>query len=142
MGRDGSMAMMTIGQVAKALGVNVETIRYYQRRGLIEMPARPASGGFRRYSPATIARLNLIRRAQQLGFTLAEVERLIQLDFGDDSREVRTMAERKQQLLEDRIAELKRMHRELGGIIDATNKGKGRKAALSQAFFGEEPPKE
>ena len=135
------MAMMTIGQVAKALGVNVETIRYYQRRGLIDMPARPASGGFRRYSPAIIARLNLIRRAQQLGFSLAEVERLIQLDFGGDAKEICSMAERKQQLLEGRIAEMKRMHRELGKIISACEKPKaGRKAALTQAFLGDDAP--
>jgi MerR family mercuric resistance operon transcriptional regulator len=105
------------------------------------MPARPASGGFRRYSPATIARLNLIRRAQQLGFTLAEVERLIQLDFGDDPRELCSMAERKQQLLDGRIVEMKRMHRELGKLISACLKPKGgRKSAVTKAFFGDETP--
>jgi MerR family mercuric resistance operon transcriptional regulator len=127
------MAMMTIGQVAKALGVNVETIRYYQRRGLLELPARPASGGFRRYPPATIERLNFIRRAQQLGFTLAEVERLIQLDLGADAAEVCSMAEHKQKLLAGRIAELKRMHGELDKLISVCRTGgKGRKAALRE----------
>lgn len=135
------MAMMTIGQVAKAVGVNVETIRYYQRRGLLEMPARPASGGFRRYSPAILARLTLIRRAQQLGFSLAEIERLVQLDFGADARELCDIAERKQQLLEGRVSELKRMHRELAKVITACEKPKaGRKAAIARAFYGDEPP--
>ncbi len=132
------MAMMTIGQVAKALGVNVETIRYYQRRGLLEMPARPTSGGFRRYSPATIERLNFIRRVQQLGFTLAEVERLIQLDLGAGAQEIRAMSEHKQKLLAARIAELKRMHGELDRLIVACTSGKGRKAAI-KAFFAEGP---
>jgi MerR family mercuric resistance operon transcriptional regulator len=127
---------MTIGQVAKALGVNVETIRYYQRRGLVEMPARPASGGFRRYTPATIARLNFIRRAQQLGFTLAEVERLIQLDFGTDTAAIRQMAERKQALLAGRIEQLGRMRADLGRLI-AASLGKARARKLLEEFFSE-----
>ena len=141
MEKDGAgrrMAMMTIGQVAKVLGVNVETIRYYQRRGLLEMPARPASGGFRRYSPATIERLTFIRKAQQLGFTLAEVERLIQLDLGAGAAEICTMSEHKQKLLAGRIAELKRMHAELDKLIAACETGKGRRAAI-KAFFAEGP---
>jgi len=73
MGRD-----LTIGKVARAAGVNVETVRYYQRSGLVPEPPRPA-GSVRRYSEQTVARLRFIKRAQELGFTLAEIRRLLAL---------------------------------------------------------------
>jgi MerR family mercuric resistance operon transcriptional regulator len=66
---------MTIGRLAKAAAVNVETIRYYQRVGLIEEPRKPPSG-HRSYPPATLAKVVFIRRAQQLGFTLADIREL------------------------------------------------------------------
>ena len=64
---------LTIGRLAKAAGVNVETIRYYQRRGLVDEPHKPL-GGHRRYSPVAASRVRFIKRAQQLGFTLAVLE--------------------------------------------------------------------
>jgi DNA-binding transcriptional MerR regulator len=70
------MAGMTIGKFAAAQGVSVETIRFYQRRGLLTQPARPGSG-FREYSEEDLWRLAFIRRAQQLGFTLGEIAELL-----------------------------------------------------------------
>ncbi len=121
------MPAMTIGRLAKVLGVNVETIRYYQRRGLIEEPQRPLTG-YRKYSALTIARMNFIRRAQQLGFSLAEVEQLIKLEDGRNCREVRLIAESKFSALERQIAELERMRRALQQLIAACKANRSRKA--------------
>ncbi|MDQ3027613.1 MAG: MerR family transcriptional regulator [Pseudomonadota bacterium] len=118
---------MTIGRLAKVLGVNVETIRYYQRRGLIEEPQRPSTG-YRKYTALTIARMHFIRRAQQLGFSLADVERLIKLEDGRSCREVRLIAEDKYTALERQIAELERMRHSLEKLIDACKSNRSRKA--------------
>lgn len=116
---------MTIGRVAKAAGVNVETIRYYQRRGLIGEPRKPP-GGHRRYSTEALRQINFIRRAQQLGFTLDEIGRLLDLDDGRACREVRLIAENRFAVIETRIAELERMRGELASLIDACRRaGRG-----------------
>jgi MerR family transcriptional regulator, mercuric resistance operon regulatory protein len=107
---------LTIGRLAKAAGVNIETIRYYQRRGLVEEPAKPL-GGHRRYAPAAAARVRFIKRAQQLGFTLEEVSGLLRLEDGQSCRETRVLAERKLASIEERIADLIRMRRMLKGLI-------------------------
>lgn len=121
------MPAMTIGKLAKALGVNVETIRYYQRRGLIEEPQRPMTG-YRKYTAHTIARMHFIRRAQQLGFSLADIEKLIKLDHGRNCREVRLIAEDKHSALERQIAELERMRGSLQKLIEACTSNRGRKS--------------
>jgi MerR family transcriptional regulator, mercuric resistance operon regulatory protein len=107
---------MTIGRLASAAGVNVETIRYYQRRGLLPEPPRPP-GGQRRYPPAVLQRLGFIRRAQQLGFSLEEVRRLLDLSVRPSRDLVRGLAERKLEVIEARIAELHRIRERLGGLI-------------------------
>ena len=107
---------LSIGSVAKAAGVNVETIRYYQRRGLLEEPSKPLAG-HRRYAPSVAARVRFIKRAQQLGFTLEEVTSLLQLEDGQSCRETRLLAEHKLTLIEERIAGLTRMRRMLRGLI-------------------------
>jgi MerR family transcriptional regulator, mercuric resistance operon regulatory protein len=81
----------TIGQLAKVAGVNVETIRYYERRGLISQPPKPAEG-YRTYPNATLARIFFIKRAQELGFTLKEINKLLSLDESHCS-EVQELAE-------------------------------------------------
>lgn len=117
---------MTIGRVAKAAGVNVETIRYYQRRGLIGEPRKPP-GGHRRYSTTVLRQINFIRRAQQLGFTLDEIGRLLELGDGGKCREARLIAENRFAVIETRIAELERMRGELERLIAACRKaGRGR----------------
>ena len=72
------MPQMTIGKLAQASGVHVETIRYYQRRRLLTEPPKPAAG-VRRYGSDAVARVRFIKRAQELGFSLAEIERLLHL---------------------------------------------------------------
>lgn len=109
---------LTIGRVAKAAGVNVETIRYYQRRGIIGEPRKPP-GGQRRYPEAVLGQIAFIRRAQQLGFTLDEIGRLLAISAGRASPEARALAEKRHAVIESRIAELERMRRELGALIAA-----------------------
>ena len=116
---------MTIGRLAKAAGVNVETIRYYQRRGLITEPHKP-QGGHRRYPQGAIERIAFIRRAQQLGFSLAEVKELLQHSEGTNHRETRRIAERKQASLELHIGQLTRMRKRLKSLIDRSVKAAGK----------------
>ena len=107
---------LTIGRLAESAGVNVETIRYYQRRGLLEEPYKPL-GGYRRYAPAAAARVRFIKRAQQLGFTLEEVSGLLQLEDGRSCRETRLLAEHKLDVIEERIRDLSRIRRLLKGLV-------------------------
>ena len=117
---------LTIGRLAKAVGVNVETIRYYQRRGLIAEPNKPP-GGHRRYSPRVIAQVEFIRRAQQLGFSLDECKRLLDMSDGGQCREARLLAEKKSELIEIQIARLEKMRSELSVLIQACKGNRGRK---------------
>lgn len=116
-------ASMTIGRLAHAAGVNVETIRYYQRRDLLDEPNKPL-GGHRRYAPEAARRVNFIKRAQQLGFTLEEVKDLLMLEDGQNCRETRRLAQHKLQIIETRIADLDRMRRLLKGLIGECELGK------------------
>lgn len=116
---------MTIGRLAKAAGVNVETIRYYQRRGLIAEPSKP-QGGHRRYPPGATARIAFIRRAQQLGFSLAEVKELLQHSDGSNHRETRRIAERKHASLELHIEQLSGMRKRLKALIQRSAKAGGK----------------
>jgi MerR family mercuric resistance operon transcriptional regulator len=104
------MAELTIGALAAAAGVGVETVRYYQRRGLMPEPPRPqaggAAGGVRRYGQAEVRRLRFIRSAQAAGFTLEEIAELLELDARDDRRRARELARARVAALDARIAEL------------------------------------
>jgi len=115
---------MTIGRLAKAAGVNVETIRYYQRRGLIGEPHKPP-GGHRRYPMAVLDQIAFIRRAQQLGFSLAEVKELLDRSGGRNLRETRAIAESKYENLERHIAQLEMMRKRLKTLIERSKKAKG-----------------
>jgi MerR family transcriptional regulator, mercuric resistance operon regulatory protein len=114
---------LSIGSLAKAASVNVETIRYYQRRGLLDEPAKPL-GGQRCYAASAAARVRFIKRAQQLGFTLEEIKELLLLEDGQSCREARLLAERKLGLIEERIADLGRMRRSLKGLIALCAEGR------------------
>ena len=106
--------MMTIGQLARAAGVNVETVRYYQRRGLMATPQRPL-GGQRKYTADALKRIHFVRRAQNLGFTLDEIANLI--ESAGDRRAVQVIAEEKLERLEERVTEINRMRRELRQLL-------------------------
>ena len=104
------MTEWTIAGLAREAGVGVETVRYYQRRGLLPEPERPAgpgsAGGFRRYGAAEAGRLRFIRAAKAAGFTLEEIGELIRLDAVSDRRRARELAEARVSALDARIAEL------------------------------------
>lgn len=101
---------MTIGQFARAGDVGVETVRYYQRRGLLATPARgggaASGGGVRRYDAADLERLRFIRAGQAAGFTLDGVAELLTLDAGEDRARARALARKRLTALDARIAEL------------------------------------
>ena len=114
---------ITIGRLAQAAAVNVETIRYYQRRGLVGEPFKPL-GGHRRYPPEAVKRVRFIKRAQNLGFTLDEVRGLLALDDGQSCRDTRRLAEKKLAVIEARLIDLTRMRKLLKGLIAECESGK------------------
>lgn len=115
---------MTIGKLAQVAGSSVETIRYYQRRGLLDEPAK-LGGGHRRYSAEVAKRLRFIKRAQALGFTLAEVGGLLTLDEAGACIETRTIAARKLSLIELKLADLVAMRDALGELVRQCDSGDG-----------------
>src|SRR5216683_7796158 len=100
-------ASLTIGRLAESAQVNVETVRYYQRRGLMREPER-TTGSVRRYSNDDVRRIRFIKRAQQLGFTLDEITNLLKLEDGRSCRETEQLAQQKLSLVEARITDLQR----------------------------------
>ncbi len=110
----------TIGIVAKMAEIGVETVRFYEREGLIPQPHRPERG-FRRYPRDTVGRLRFIRRAKDLGFTLAEIRELLELrvDPNTNCRDVKRRAEAKMANIDGRIADLRRMKTALSRLADA-----------------------
>ncbi len=108
---------LTIGKLAKAAGVNVETVRYYQRRKLVETPVKP-NQGFRVYPLETLHRIKFIKRAQELGFSLAEVRQLLNLSKGNCAA-MEDLARHKLVKIEDKIADLNRMQIVLSDLVEA-----------------------
>ena len=96
---------LTIAKLAAAGGVGVETVRFYQRKGLIETPGRES--GIRRYGSDDVRRLRFIRQAQAAGFTLAEIRELLALDAGEDRARARELAAARVEALDRKIAELR-----------------------------------
>jgi MerR family mercuric resistance operon transcriptional regulator len=107
--------MTCSGQLAKAADVNVETIRYYERRGLITPPPKSAQG-YRTYTKSTLARLLFIKRAQELGFTLEEVDNLLVLGESHCS-EVQELAEGKLVSVQAKINDLRRLEQVLEDLV-------------------------
>ncbi len=115
---------LTIGRLAAEAGVNVETIRHYQRLGLIEEPPRPARG-YRRYPEAAVARIRFIKRAQRLGFTLNEIKGLLSLGESGQCREVQRLATRKLASIEQRLRDLEAMRKVLANLVVQCESGEG-----------------
>jgi MerR family transcriptional regulator, mercuric resistance operon regulatory protein len=107
---------LTIGKLAESAGVNIETIRYYQRRGLLDEPEKPL-GGHRRYSADEAKRVRFIKRAQALGFTLDEVGALLTLDAACACGETRALAVRKLGLIEQKMTDLAAIRQALVGLV-------------------------
>lgn len=112
------MVDLTIGRLAAAAGVHVETIRFYQRRGLLAEPARPA-GGFRRYGAGHLHRLQFIRRAQSVGFTLEEISELLSVHGREACEETRQLTQRRLLDVRHRLDELRHLERELTQLAAA-----------------------
>jgi MerR family transcriptional regulator, mercuric resistance operon regulatory protein len=110
------MEQMTIGQLAAAAGVNVETVRYYQRRELLAAPSRP-NGGIGRYAAAALTRLRFIKRAQSLGFTLEDVQALLSLDDGRNCAAAREIGEHKLAEVRDRLQALRVLEAALADLV-------------------------
>lgn len=112
------MKIMKIGEVAKRSGTGIETIRFYEREGLLLEPERRPSG-YRQYGEATVERLDYIRRAKELGFTLAEIKELLELSFAASNCEhIRQRAEAKITDIESKIRSLQQLKRSLGKIVE------------------------
>ncbi len=111
---------MNIGQLARQAGVPIDTVRYYERQHLIPEPARSASG-YRQYAEGDVTRLNFIRRAKTLGFTLEEIGELMAIsgNYSNDMNEMRNASARKLEVVEERLAELTRMRDALRGLVEA-----------------------
>jgi MerR family mercuric resistance operon transcriptional regulator len=127
------MKAATISGLAKAGGVGVETIRYYQRRGLLETPGR-AGGGVRRYDESDLGRLRFIRSAQAAGFALDQVGELIALDAGEDRARARHLAGQRIAALDVRIAELQSARDALDRLYRDCAAEKGGPCPILSAF--------
>jgi MerR family transcriptional regulator, mercuric resistance operon regulatory protein len=113
---------LTIGRLAKAAGVNIETIRHYQRLGLIDEPEKPSTG-FRQYPIEIIDSIRFIKRAQHLGFSLKEIHDLLLLGDGHCS-DVRLLAEEKRENIHAQVEGLLTVQSALNELIDECKKGK------------------
>ncbi len=133
------MESIGIGALARQAGVGIDTVRYYERAGLLAPRTRLASG-YRRYSELEVARLRFIRRAQALGFTLKEVQELLALSAKRDVGRVKRSAQAKLVDVERRIAELEKVRQGLATLIAACP-GHGRAAdcPILQALGGAQP---
>ena len=134
------MNSIGIGALAKRAGVRIDTVRYYERSGLLAPKSRLASG-YRRYGELELARLRFIRRAQALGFSLKEVHELLALSSRRDVARVKRAAQQKLADVEKRIAELERMRSGLATLIGACP-GHGRAAdcPILKALGGDDLP--
>ena len=110
--------MLTIGRLARAADVGIETVRYYQRRGLLTQPTAEGSA-FRHYEPGEVDRIRFIKRSQALGFSLDEIDKLLQFEDGADRRAIRSLAGAHLADVRRKIADLKRIARALAGMIDS-----------------------
>ena len=130
---------MTIGRLAKAAGVGVETIRYYQRRGLLDTPSKPL-GGRRLYADSMLSSIAFIRRAQQLGFSLEEIRSLLAISDGKSCKAGRDFAQSKFEELGERIRELNRMRGQLRDTVKLCDSNKrGAPCPFIRLLSGDDP---
>lgn len=124
-----------IGAVARATGIKVETVRWYERVGLLPQPERTA-GNYRSYGPAHLARLSFIRRARELGFSLDQVRTLLRLadDREQSCDEVDGVAREHLQVVERKIADLEALRRELSELIASCGQGSIAQCRILQAL--------
>ena len=106
---------LTIGRLARAAGVGVETVRYYQDRQLLPVP--PSQGAYRHYPARLVDRIRFIKRAQELGFALAEIAELLRLEDGTDRASIRRITGERLAQVEAKLADLRRMQRSLRHLV-------------------------
>jgi len=113
------METLTISKAAELAGVGVETIRFYERKGLIAQPLKPRDGGYRTYPDETVQRIRFVRQAQELGFSLREIEELLALRAapGTDCADIRKRASAKLEEVERKIGQLEKMGSALQAVI-------------------------
>jgi MerR family transcriptional regulator, mercuric resistance operon regulatory protein len=126
---------MTIARLGAAAGVGVETVRYYQRRGLLAVPA--SAGGVRRYGAEDLRRLRFVRRAQAAGFTLEEIAELIALDRTEDRARVRNLAAARLAALDAKIAELEAARTALERLRSQCVSGRKGPCPILDSFDGQ-----
>jgi Cu(I)-responsive transcriptional regulator len=137
------MRTISIGQLAKAAGVGVETVRFYERKGLLDVPARRDSG-YREYDDEAVERLRFIRRAQQVGFTLKEIQDLLGLRDDPDARraDVRERAAGKIADIDAKVRDLLAMRESLTGLLEACEgDGPASGCPIITAFEDQDRPK-
>jgi len=132
------MAAMSISQLARSAGVGVETVRYYQRRGLLADPRPQKTGvsGIRHYGEEETRRLRFVRSAQAAGFTLEEIAELLELDSTGDRPRAREMAKSRIEALDDRIAELQRARQSLAKLAKECGAGGKGPCPIIASFEG------
>jgi Hg(II)-responsive transcriptional regulator len=126
---------MWISEAAEQAGVNVQTLRYYERRGLLpKLPRR--SSGYREYQDEAVRVVRFVRRAQELGFSLDEIRELLGLrrHSGRNRQRIRTVAERRIRQIEQKIAELDRMRRALRTLVQTCHEGSTLECPIIEAF--------
>ena len=128
---------MRIGTAAVQAGVNVQTLRYYERRGLLPKPPRRVSG-YREFPDDAVRMVRFIKRAQDLGFTLDEVEELLRLrnDKRRDRGRIRAVAERRVRQIEGKIAELQAMKKALSRLVHCCHEGSTLECPIIEALDG------
>ena len=110
---------MKIGQLSRASGLPIDTIRYYENQGVLPQPERQVSSGYRLYDNIDVERLQFIRRAKELGFTLTEIRDLMAMTQGDDVAAIRDAAVAKLEDVEQRLQDLGRIRDGLKSLVDA-----------------------
>lgn len=129
----------TIGALAKRAGVGVETIRYYQRRGLLAEPEKPF-GGIRRYGENEVRRVRFVKEGQKLGFSLDEIAELLSLDDGRHCQEAKDIALGKLAAIRERIRALRNMEKILAGLTaSCAESDQAASCPIIRALLGEEP---
>lgn len=124
----------TIARLAAVAGVGVETVRFYQRKGLLPVPA--GSGAAREYGETDIQRLRFIRNAQRAGFALKEIAELLALDAGDDRARVRELTRARLAAIDAEMAELAAARAALGGLLEECSSGKDGPCPIIATFTG------